>query len=488
MNLKLCIKILSGIVVISGLFLILPAIVSIIYNDGEFTRLFLIAISCIFIGAVLFFLIKQGNINLSHRDGFFIVSSSWILFSLIGALPFYFSKYFNSFDDAFFESASGFTTTGSTILTNIESVAPSLLFWRSLIQWLGGMGFIVLSIAILPFLGIGGMQLYKSEVPGPTKDKLTPRIEDTAKLLWLVYVILTIFEIILLKIGGMSLFDSICHSFTTMATGGFSPKNASIAAYNSAYIDWVITLFMFLAGINFKIHYLIIIKHRFSRDIINNETMFYFIFTFLTIGIFTFFNLFTNVYGDILSSLRYSAFQVVSILTTTGFGTADYEKWHPVLQFILILLMIVGGCAGSTGGGIKNIRIYIYLKYTLNQILKVIHPNSVKLIKIDGKIVDNNIISSIISFISLYFLVFVISSILVTAFGGQDLITSLSAVIATMSNIGPGLGNVGPVDNFSGFTPFAKFILSLSMIIGRLEFYTVIVLFSPTFWKGVKFK
>ncbi len=488
MNLKLCLKILSGIIVISGLFIISSIIISLIYNDGESLRLFLISICCIIIGSLGFIFIKTKNINLSHRDGFFIVSSSWVLFSLIGALPFYFSKYFKSFDDAFFESASGFTTTGSTILTNIESVAPSLLFWRSLIQWLGGMGFIVLSIAIFPFLGIGGMQLYKAEVPGPTKDKLTPRIEDTAKLLWLVYVMLTLIEIILLKIGGMSLFDSICHSFTTMATGGFSPKNASIAAYNSAYIDWVITFFMFAAGINFKIHYLIIIKHRLDKNILNNETLFYFILTFLSIVIFTFFNIFTNVYSDLFSSLRYSTFQVVSILTTTGFGTADYEKWHPVLQFILILLMIVGGCAGSTGGGIKNIRIYIYLKYTLNQILKVIHPNSVKLIKLDGKVIDNNIISSIISFISLYFLVFVTSSILVTAFGGQDLITSLSAVIATMSNIGPGLGNVGPVDNFSEFTPFAKFILSLSMIIGRLEFYTFLVLFSPTFWKGVKFK
>ncbi len=350
------------------------------------------------------------------------------------------------------------------------------------------MGFIVLSIAILPFLGIGGMQLYKAEVPGPTKDKLTPRIEDTAKLLWVVYFILTICEIILLKFGGMNLFDSICHSFTTMATGGFSPKNASIAAYNSSYIDWVITIFMFLAGINFKIHYLLIIKQSFKKDMINDETMFYFKLTLICIVIFTFFNFFTHIYNNLLTSLRYSAFQVVSILTTTGFGTADYEKWHPVLQYILVLLMLVGGCAGSTGGGIKNIRIYIFLKYTFNQILKIIHPNSVKLIKIDGKVVDEKIISSVISFISLYFLVFTISSILVTAFGGQDLVTSLSAVIATMSNIGPGLGNVGPVDNFSGFTSFAKFVLSLSMIIGRLEFYTVLVLFSPVFWKGLKFK
>ncbi len=488
MNLKLCFKILSGITVISGFFLIFPIVVSLIYNDGEFFRLLIISLSVVFVGLVGFSFFKVKNVNLSHRDGFFIVSFSWILFSLLGALPFYFSKYFDSFDDAFFESASGFTTTGSTILTNIEAVAPSLLFWRSLIQWLGGMGFIVLSIAILPFLGIGGMQLYKAEVPGPTKDKLTPRIEDTAKVLWLVYLLLTLCEIALLKAGGMSLFDSICHSFTTMATGGFSPKNASIGAYNSAYIDWVVTIFMFLAGINFKIHYLVIIKHRFTKDILNDETVFYIKFVLLFIVIFTFFNIFTNVYEDILTSLRFSAFQVVSILTTTGFGTADYEKWHPVLQFILVLLMLVGGCAGSTGGGIKNIRIYLYLKYTINQILRVVHPNSVKLIKIDGKVVDEKIVSSVISFISLYFLVFVISSILVTAFGGQDLVTSLSAVIATMSNIGPGLGNVGPVDNFSQFSPFAKFILSLSMIIGRLEFYTILVLFSPTFWKGIRYQ
>jgi len=488
MNLKLCIKILSGIIIVAGFFILFPAIVSAIYNDGELSRLISISLITIIAGNIIFLLIKPAKKNLSHRDGFFIVTFSWILFSLIGALPFYFSKYFSSFDDAFFEAASGFTTTGSTILTNIESVAPSLLFWRSLIQWLGGMGFIVLSIAILPFLEIGGMQLYKAEVPGPTKDKLTPRIEDTAKILWIVYTLLTIFEIILLKLGGMNLFDSICHSFTTMATGGFSPKNASIAAYNSSYIDWVITIFMFLAGINFKIHYLILIKHRFKKDILNNETMFYFKLTCISVIIFTFLNIITHIYSDFFTSLRYSAFQVVSILTTTGFGTANYEKWHPVLQFILILLMLVGGCAGSTGGGIKNIRILIFLKYTFNQILKVIHPNSVKLIKVDGKVIDQNIISSVISFISLYFIIFTISSLLVLAFGGQDLVTSLSAVIATMSNIGPGLGNVGPVDNFSQFTPFAKFVLSLSMIIGRLEFYTVLVLFSPVFWKGIKFK
>ncbi len=488
MNLKLSLKILSGIIVIAGFSMIAPLVVSLIYNDGEFLNLSIIVFFTIAIGIFFFFLLKTDSKNLSHRDGFFIVTFSWVLFSFIGALPFYFSKYFSSFDDAFFESASGFTTTGSTILKNIEIVAPSLLFWRSLIQWLGGMGFIVLSIAILPFLGIGGMQLYKAEVPGPTKDKLTPRIEDTAKVLWIVYVLLTLLEIILLKLGGMNFYDSICHAFTTMATGGFSTKNSSIAHYNSAYIDYIITFFMFLAGINFKIHYLVLIKRSFTKEIINNETMFYLVLTIICAILFTFWNYFFNIYDSLMTSFRYSVFQIVSILTTTGYGTADYEKWHPVLQLILILLMLVGGCAGSTGGGIKNIRIFIFLKYTFNQILKVIHPNSVKLLKIDGRVIDNNIVASVISFISLYFIIFTIASILVTAFGGQDIVTSLSAVISTMSNIGPGLGNVGPIDNFSCFTPFAKFVLSLCMIIGRLEFYTVLVLFSPYFWKGLKIK
>jgi len=488
MNIKLSLKILSALIVFVGVCLIIPLIISLIHHhDGEGLRLFIISSLSIIIGSALFKFFKPQSKELTHKDGFFIVACGWTIFSFIGALPFYFSKYFNTFIDAFFESTSGFTTTGSTILTNIESVAPSLLFWRSLIQWLGGMGIIVLSIAILPFLEIGGMQLYQAEVPGPTKDKLTPRIEDTAKLLWLVYFIFTVAEIILLMLGGMSLYDATCHAFTTMATGGFSTKNASIAAYHSAYIDYVITFFMFLAGINFSLHYQMVFKQNLKCFLKNTEVKFYFFINLIATLILTISLIINKHYHTISDAFRYAVFQVVSIVTTTGYGTADYEKWSYLCQFLLILLMLIGGCAGSTGGGIKHIRIYVYLKYTWNQIYKIIHPNAVKNLKIEGKIIEENIVSSILSFIALYFLVFTISSILLLAFGGQDIVTSLSAVIATLSNIGPGLGNVGPVDNFAGFTGFGKLILSFCMIIGRLEFYTILVILAPDFWKNIKY-
>ncbi len=488
MNIKFSIKILSGLLFFVGLCLVVPAIISLLHHhDGEFERLLIISFSAMASGIFLFKSLKPESNELTHKDGFFIVTGGWFLFSFVGALPFYFSKYFQSFADAFFESASGFTTTGSTILTNIEAVAPSLLFWRSLIQWLGGMGIIVLTIAILPFLEIGGMQMYQAEVPGPTKDKLTPRIEDTAKLLWLVYFLFTIAEIILLMLGGMSLYDATCHAFTTMATGGFSTKNASVAAYHSAYIDYVITFFMFCAGINFSLHYQILFKRKFSAFLKNSEAKFYIFITIVSTLVLTISLIINKNYHSVTEAFRYAVFQAVSIVTTTGYGTADYEKWSYLCQFLLILLMLVGGCAGSTGGGIKHIRIFVYLKYTFNQIYKIIHPNSVKHLKIEGKLLDTTVVSGIISFIALYFLVFTFSSLLLLAFGGEDIITSLSAVIATLSNIGPGLGNVGPVDNFSSFTETGKYILSFCMIIGRLEFYTVLVMLHPDFWKNTKF-
>ncbi len=487
MNLKFSLKILSGLTFFVGLCLVVPAVISLLHHhDGELARLLVISSVTMTIGITAFRSFKPSTTELTNRDGFFIVSGGWILFSFVGALPFYFSKYFNSFADAFFESVSGFTTTGSTILTNIEAVAPSLLFWRSLIQWLGGMGIIVLTIAILPFLEIGGMQMYQAEVPGPTKDKLTPRIEDTAKLLWIVYFIFTVSEIVLLMFGGMSIYDAVCHAFTTMATGGFSTKNASIAAYHSAYIDYVITFFMFCAGINFSLHYQLLFKKNFKSILQNSEAKFYIFINFTATLILTLSLIINKNYHSITEAFRYAVFQAVSIVTTTGYGTADYEKWSYLCQFLIILLMLIGGCAGSTGGGIKHIRILVYLKYTFNQIHKIIHPNAVKQLKLEGKIVDNKIVSSIVSFIGLYFLVFMFASLLLFVVGGEDIITTTSAVISTLSNIGPGLGNVGPIDNFSGFTESGKIILSFCMIIGRLEFYTVLILIFPDFWKNIK--
>ncbi|OQY18114.1 MAG: potassium transporter [Desulfobacteraceae bacterium 4572_35.1] len=378
------------------------------------------------------------------------------------------------------ETMSGFTTTGSTILTEIESLPHSILFWRSLTHWLGGMGIIVLSLAILPMLGVGGMQLFQAEVPGPTADRLKPRIQDTAKLLWGVYVILTAIETILLMAGDMSFYDAICHSFATLATGGFSTRNASVAAYDSAYIDWVITVFMFLAGVNFSLHYYAL-KGRIGEYFRNEEFRFYLYITCAAIAVLMFMNQGT-VYDSIIDNLRYSAFQTTAILTTTGFATADFELWPVLTQYLLVFLMFIGGCAGSTGGGMKVARIMLLLKHGTVQLYHLIHPRAVRLVKLGGTPVPAEVMQSILGFFALFMGIFIAASFLMAA-SGMDLVSGAAAVIATLSNIGPGLGSVGPVDNFAHVPAFGKGVLIICMLLGRLELFTVLVLFLPSFWR-----
>ncbi len=375
---------------------------------------------------------------------------------------------------------SGFTTTGSTILTDIEAMPPSLLLWRSLTQWLGGMGIIVLSLAILPMLGVGGMQLFKAEVPGPTADRLKPRIQDTAKLLWGVYALLTGIEIILLMAGGMSFFDGINHAFTTMATGGFSTRNASVGAYGSAYIEWVITLFMFLAGVNFSLHYLAL-RGRIGDFIRNEEFLFYSGLVMVGTILITLLNM-GSTYPGFLDNLRFSAFQVVSIITTTGFATADYELWPVLCQYLLVFSMFIGGCAGSTGGGMKVARILLLFKHAQVQVFRLIHPRAVRLVKLGDRPVDKEVMQSILGFFALYLGVFVAASFIMAGVG-MDLPSAGASVIATLSNIGPGLGSVGPVDNFAHVPAFGKLVLAFCMLLGRLELFTVLVLVFPSFWR-----
>ena len=414
------------------------------------------------------------------REGFAIVTFGWTFFALFGALPFVFSGAIPSYLNAFFETMSGFTTTGSTILTDIEAMPPSLLLWRSLTQWLGGMGIIVLSLAILPMLGVGGMQLFKAEVPGPTTDRLKPRIQDTAKLLWGVYVLLTCVEILLLMAGGMSFFDGLNHAFTTMATGGFSTRNASVAAYNSAYIDWVITIFMFLAGVNFSLHYLAL-RGKIGDFIRNEEFLFYSSLVIVGTALITMLNI-GGTYPGFLDNLRYSAFQVVSIITTTGFGTADYELWPVLCQYLLVFFMFIGGCAGSTGGGMKVARILLLFKHAQVQVYRLIHPRAVRLVKLGDRPVDKDVMQSILGFFALYLGVFVAASFVMAA-TGMDLDSAGGSVIATLSNIGPGLGSVGPVDNFAHVPATGKLVLAFCMLLGRLELFTVLVLVFPSFWR-----
>lgn len=418
--------------------------------------------------------------SLSTREGMAIVSFAWISVGAFGALPFFLGIESCTVTDAFFESVSGFTTTGASILDNIEGASRGILFWRSLIQWLGGMGIIVLSIAILPFLRVGGMQLFKAEVPSPTPDKLKPRLKETAALLWKVYILLSVIMVILLKAGGMNLYDALCHTFTTLPTGGFSTRNLSVAHYQSAYLDIVIIAFMVVAGINFTLHYQLLRGRPlvFWKDV---ECRFFLIIVAVLAAVVSF-NIYGNVYKEVGTSIRYGAFQVVSIITTTGFATADYLQWPPMSQLILLVCMFVGASAGSTGGGIKVLRVMVVFKYCYRELFSLIHPQAVAHIKINGKRVPDDVIRSIFGFLALYIGLFVVCSILLAGLG-VDVVTSFSAVAASIGNIGPGFGMVGPMSNYAGLPALGKWLLAWCMLLGRLEIYTVMILFVPEFWR-----
>ncbi|HSB82484.1 MAG TPA: potassium transporter TrkG [Candidatus Methylomirabilis sp.] len=423
---------------------------------------------------------KAGEVN--HREGILIVTLAWVLAAGFGALPFYFYGTFTSYTDAYFEAMSGFTTTGASVLAGIEAQPAGILFWRSLTHWLGGMGIVVLSLAVLPLLGAGGMQLYKSEVPGPTADKLVPRLQETAKRLYLVYTAISAAEVLLLLLGGMSLFDSLTHMFGTMGTGGFSPKNASVGYYKSVYVDLVISAFMFIAGANFLLHHTALTKGDFRGYVKDEEFRFYaglVGFLSLTVSL----NLFLwRLYPSFLESLHHSVFSVVSIITTTGFATEDFEKWPTYGHYVLLLLMFIGGCAGSTGGAVKCVRVWMLMKSGYQQMFHLVHPKAVRTVRYNGRIVPPDVLSGIQSMVVLYMAVFALAS-LALAWLGEDTLTAISAVAATLGNIGPGLGTVGPYENYSQFSIAGKWVCTFCMLVGRLEVYSVVVLFIPEFWR-----
>lgn len=478
-HIRSVLNILSALLVFLALSLMLPAAVALYYGEGDLPAFLITIIFTLLVGISGFFLTRTKD-ELRARDGFLIVTLGWTLFASIGAVPFYYSGYIPSYTNAFFETMSGFTTTGATILTNIEALPHGLLFWRSFTHWLGGMGIILLSLAILPLLGVGGMQLFKAEVPGPTPDKLTPRIKHTAELLWGVYVLFTVLEAVLLWLAGMNWFDAFCHTFGTMATGGFSTKNASIAAFNSAWIDYIIIFFMILAGTNFSLHYralrgkpLIYFKDR--------EAMF-FVSIIIAASLLIGFDVWQKTHHSFALTLRESLFQIVSIITTTGYGTADYEKWAMSSQLILLLLMFIGGSAGSTGGGIKVIRTMILIKYGINEVKRLIHPQAILPVRIGNQVIPKEIVNNVSGFFLFYMGIYVLG-VLSMSLMGLDLDTSLGSVAATMNNIGPGLGHVGPTDHYAHIPLPGKWFLSFLMLIGRLELFTVLVLLSPSFWK-----
>lgn len=481
MNFRLIAYLVAVLVFYLGLSMTAPLGVALYYSDGSAPAIFLALLAaCGLSGAVFLWTRGQEDFYLSHRDGVAIVTTGWLAAGLAATLPYLFSGTIPDFTDAYFECISGFTTTGSSILKDVEALPRGILFWRAQTQWLGGMGIIVLSIAILPFLGIGGMELYKAETPSPVVDKLTPRISDTAQALWKIYIVLTLAQILLLLAGGMPWFDSVCHTFATMPTGGFSTKNASVGHYRSVYIDFIIVLFMFVAGMNFSLHYKLFTGNvrLFFRD---PEFRAYFFITAAIILVITI-DIYGGIYRGIFDAGRYAAFQVVSIMTTTGFVTADFEQWPVLSQQLLLLCMFLGSMAGSTGGGIKIMRIVLLLKHCYLEILRIIHPHATTVVKLGEIPVPQTIMRSIWGFFLLYVGIYIVATVAMAALG-LDMISSISAVATCLGNVGPGLGSVGPMDNFSGVPFLGKWLLIFCMLLGRLEIYTIIVLLMPGFWR-----
>lgn len=478
-NSRVIIHLLGLLTAMNGGFMLLMLPFAFYYKE-DWKSILLASGLAIALGAVIYYLTLNYKVKeLRKREGYLIVTMGWLCMSFSGALPYLTSGAIPNFTDAFYETVSGYTTTGATILIDIEVLPKSILFWRSLTHWIGGMGIIVLTIAILPVLGIGGMQLFMAEAPGPTQDKLHPRIKETAKRLWYIYLSLTFIQTLLLMVGGMTFFDAINHAMSTIATGGFSTKNASIAYYDSPFIQYVLIFFMFLAGTNFTLFYFFF-KGKFNKITDNEEFRGYLVFVLL-ISVITAIAVYSYTGLTWERSFRDALFQVTSIITTTGFITADYTIWSPFTTILFFLLLFTGASAGSTSGGIKMVRLLILLKNSVLELKRQIHPSAVIPVRFNNRAVSENITYNIAAFILIYLTVFALGS-LIMALSGLDFMTALGAVAASLGNIGPGIGLVGPVNNFAHISDFGKWILSFLMLLGRLELFTVLILFTPYFW------
>lgn len=473
MNYRFILKTLGFLLLIEALLLILPLGVALYYNETILPFIYTIIVLLI-VGGLLS-LIRVKNKNYYAKDGLMITALSWISLSVFGALPFYVSGEIPSYIDALFETVSGFTTTGSSILENIEALSRGLLFWRSFTHWIGGMGILVFAIAILPLSNENSMHMIKAEVPGPFTSKLVPKLKSTAKWLYGIYLLLTILEIVLLWIGGMPLFDSIVTSFGTAGTGGFGIKNNSIAFYDSAYIDYVTSIFMILFGINFNVFFLLIMR-KFKQAITNEEMKTYFIIIIVS-TILIALNI-LSICDGISEAFRLSFFQVSSIITTTGFSTTDFNLWPQLSKIILFMLMFCGACGGSTGGGIKVSRFIIMIKKNITDFITMIHPKSVRTVKFENKTVTEKTISDVGYYFVLYFVIIGLATLIVSL-DNFDFETTISSVVACISNIGPGFSIVGPAGNFADFSSLSKTVLSITMLFGRLELYPMLLLFSP---------
>ncbi len=429
-------------------------------------------------GGVLLATSRPRHRRIYPRDGFLVVGSTWLAVSLVGALPYVFAGALGPVD-AFFESVSGFTTTGSTVVVDTGALTRSLLLWRAMTQWLGGMGIILFTIAILPLLGIGGMQLFKAEVPGPVADKVRPRLAATARSLWGIYVGFTAAEWVALRLAGVNGFEALCHAFTTLATGGFSTRNTSVGAFGSPAVEWIVTLFMLLAGINFVLHYRLL-AGRF-RSVAGDAELRYFLGVVVGATGVIWVTLDRGGMG-LLESLRTAAFQAVSIVTTTGYVTADFEVWPHLAQLVLLVLMVLGGMSGSTGGGIKSLRALLAVRSLRTVVRRVTHPQAVRLVKYGGAVVPEAVLSGVWGFLTAYVLIAAGAAAVVAAHG-YDLLTSVSASLTAIGNVGPGIGDVGAYDNFAHFPGLVKLVLSGSMLFGRLEIFTLLALLTRHFWR-----
>lgn len=480
-NWKMISKIMGFLLFIEAGFLSLCTALSIFYKEPDMTAFILSTLIIIAVGIPLSYAGKNAERKLSRKDGYVVVTFAWIIFSIFGMLPYYISGYIPNLTNAFFETMSGFSTTGASILDDIEALPHALLFWRSMTQWIGGMGIVIFTIAVLPIFGVGGIQLFAAEATGPKFDKITPRIDVTAKWIWGIYIVLTITETLLLMLGGLSLFDSVCHAMSTTATGGFSTKQDSIAAFHSPYVEYVITIFMFLSGINFSLLYLLFLKGSLKRLLDDTEVRWYvktvlMFTTVITIGL-----LLSSPMG-LEEAFRKSSFLVVSLQTTCGYVTDDYMLWAPPLWMLTTIITYCGACAGSTSGGTKCIRAVIVARIAKNEFMHILHPNAVLPVKVNGHSVSSTTKSTVLAFFVVFALL-VFLGWFVMMIIGLNFDDAYSVVISSLANVGPGIGMCGPAFSWNALPDAAKWLSIVYMLIGRLELFTVLLLLSPTFWK-----
>lgn len=478
MNARAIMRVLGILLLFLGATMGLPFLLALLYQEPAGAFL-LSGIGTALLGLVLRLAGRAGDF--SHREAFVVVAWSWMLVALLGGLPLWLSGALPTYVDGIFEAMSGVTTTGATVLTDLDGVPHNILFWRSFLHWIGGMGFVVLSIAFLPSLGVGGSQLFQAEVPGPVPERIRPRIRQTAAVLWGIYAGLSLLQVILLLVGGMNLFEAVIHTFSTMGTGGFSSRGLSVEGFANPYVEGVILVFMVAAGANFALHYSFVRTRSFRGFWRSEEFMAY--LGFLVVGtLLVTADLWLHALAGLGDALRLGGFQVASIMTTTGFSSANFDTWPPLSRAVLLMLMFVGGCAGSTGGALKVVRVILVIKYIHRELLRMIHPRVVRYVTLDGKPVDNRIVDGVLGFVAAYLMLFAVGTLVMSGFG-LDVLTASSAVAATLGNVGPGFGVIGPYGNYAALPAAAKVFLSYLMLVGRLEIFSVVALLLPQTWR-----